>query len=166
MYYIWLMTWIYVLCVTFMVFIYVYYELFACRNLVYVMSFFTVFSFQWSISWKIRPVSTKIVQESSGRFSGKVGDFSMNLTNNSVKPAEICVSKNWLFLRPCQPNFTEFFWFFQNPMGSPWSEFYLPAKFSNPDAGTHTKGKQQEGKVQFTAGLCFFSIWFFFNQAL
>jgi hypothetical protein len=39
------MMWIWVLCVILIVFIYVYYGLFACINLVDVIPFFTVFFF-------------------------------------------------------------------------------------------------------------------------
>jgi hypothetical protein len=49
-----------VLCMTLMMFIYVYYGLFACINLVYVMPlFFTVFSFHLPIFDKNRPGSDK-----------------------------------------------------------------------------------------------------------
>jgi hypothetical protein len=45
-----------VLCITLMVFIYVYYRLFACTNLVDVMSLFsTVFSFHLPIFWQNSP---------------------------------------------------------------------------------------------------------------
>jgi hypothetical protein len=45
-----------VLCITLMVFIYVYYRLFACTNLVDVMSLFsTVFSFHLLIFWQNSP---------------------------------------------------------------------------------------------------------------
>jgi hypothetical protein len=49
-----------VLCMTLMVYIYVYYGLFACTNLVQLMSlFFTVFSFYLPNLCKNRPVSDK-----------------------------------------------------------------------------------------------------------
>jgi hypothetical protein len=50
-----------VLCMTLMMFIYMYYGLFACTNLVYVMLlFYMVFSFYLPIFGKIRPISGKI----------------------------------------------------------------------------------------------------------
>jgi hypothetical protein len=53
-----------VLCMTFMVFIYMYYKLFACTNLVDVMPlFFTVFYFIYQFLVKSRPVSNKIRPE-------------------------------------------------------------------------------------------------------
>jgi hypothetical protein len=65
-----IMNYLYVLCMIFMVlscvlgmtlmmFIYVYYGLFACTNLVDVMSFFTVFSFYLPIFDKNQPISDK-----------------------------------------------------------------------------------------------------------
>jgi hypothetical protein len=53
-----------VLCMTLTVFIYVYYELFICINLVDVMSlFFTVFSFNLPIFDKNQPISDKNCSE-------------------------------------------------------------------------------------------------------
>jgi hypothetical protein len=77
-----LMVWICVLCVTFMVFIYAYYRLFACINLVDVMSLFcTVFSFQWSILWKIWPIFHIIRPEISKLVFDKIRlDNSVNST--------------------------------------------------------------------------------------
>jgi hypothetical protein len=48
-----------VLCMTLMIFIYVYYGLFVCTNLVDVMSFFTVFSFYLPIFDKDQPIFDK-----------------------------------------------------------------------------------------------------------
>jgi hypothetical protein len=51
-----------VLCMTLILFIYVYYELFICTNLVYVISLvFTIFSFHLSILTKIVRFLTKFV---------------------------------------------------------------------------------------------------------
>jgi hypothetical protein len=50
-----------VLCMTLMMFIYMYYGLFACTNLVYVMLlFYMVFSFYLPIFGKLCPISGKI----------------------------------------------------------------------------------------------------------
>jgi hypothetical protein len=50
-----------VLCMTLMMFIYMYYGLFTCTNLVYVMLlFYMVFSFYLPIFGKIRPIFGKI----------------------------------------------------------------------------------------------------------
>jgi hypothetical protein len=50
----------YVLCITLMMFIYVYYELFTCINLVYVISlFFMIFSLHLPNFDKNRPISDK-----------------------------------------------------------------------------------------------------------
>jgi hypothetical protein len=70
-----------VLCMTLMVFIYVYYGLFACTNLVDAMPlFFMVFSFHLPIfgknhlvSCKIRPKITMAIFRKNRRFIGEVG---------------------------------------------------------------------------------------------
>jgi hypothetical protein len=65
-----------VLCMTLMVFIYVYYGLFACTNLVDVMLlFFTIFSFHLPNFSKNRPVSSKNCPELVTPFFGKTGQF-------------------------------------------------------------------------------------------
>jgi hypothetical protein len=65
-----------VLYMTLMVFIYVYYGLFACTNLVVVMSlFFMVFCCIYRFSVKIAPFLTKFVRKSSRRFLVKTGRF-------------------------------------------------------------------------------------------
>jgi hypothetical protein len=66
-----------VICMTFMLFIYVYYGLFIYTNLVYVMSlFFMVFSFNLLIFDKKRPVPIKIIRKWPHRFSEKPANLS------------------------------------------------------------------------------------------
>jgi hypothetical protein len=66
-----------VLCMPLIVFIYVYYELLICINLVDVMSFFTVFSFHLPFSAKIARFLIKFARKSSRQFSGKIIDLSV-----------------------------------------------------------------------------------------
>jgi hypothetical protein len=67
-----------VLCMTLMIFIYVYYRLFAYTNLVDVMSlFFTVFSFYLPNFGKNRPVSDKTRLEIATPIFGKTGRISV-----------------------------------------------------------------------------------------
>jgi hypothetical protein len=67
-----------VLCTTLMLFIYVYYVLFICTNLVDVMPlFFTGFSFNLPFSAKI----ARFLKKSPHRFSGKIIDLSMKLVD-------------------------------------------------------------------------------------
>jgi hypothetical protein len=74
-----------VLCMSLIVFIYVYHELFVCSNLVDVISlFFTVFSFHLPIFNKIRLISAQTARKSSHRFSKKPSDLSVKLTDLSV----------------------------------------------------------------------------------
>jgi hypothetical protein len=63
-----------VLCMTLIVFIYVYYGLFACTNLVDIMPlFFIVFCSIYQFSAKIARFLAKFAQKSSRQFSGKTG---------------------------------------------------------------------------------------------
>jgi small-conductance mechanosensitive channel len=95
-----LMVSICVLYMTLMVFIYVYYGLFACTNLVDIMLlFFTVFLFNDQFSAKFDQFLPKLIQKSRGRFSEKVGDFSVKSADNLAKPAEIRDSRIQVFLR-------------------------------------------------------------------
>jgi hypothetical protein len=93
-----------VLCITLMVFIYVYYELFACTNLVYVISlFFTVFLFHLSIS-------VKIARKSPRRFFGK------NRPHFSL-PGFYCSSVVAGTFRPIFSEFCRFFFNFPKTNG-------------------------------------------------
>jgi hypothetical protein len=66
----------YVLCITLMLFIYVYYRLFARTNLIDVMPlFFTVFCFIYRFSTKIARFLSKFVRKSPRRFLGKIADL-------------------------------------------------------------------------------------------
>jgi hypothetical protein len=74
-----------VLCITLIVFIYVYYELFICTTLVDIMLlFFTVFSFYLPIFDKNQPVSDINHPKIDRRFSKKLIDLSANPTDLSV----------------------------------------------------------------------------------
>jgi hypothetical protein len=64
-----------VLCMTLMIFIYVYYGLFVYTNLVYVMLFFTIFSFHLLIFDKNRLVFRKKKSIISGAFQSIFSDF-------------------------------------------------------------------------------------------
>jgi hypothetical protein len=85
-----------VLCMTLMVFIYVYYGLFACTNLVDVMSLlFMVFSFHLLIFDKNRPGSDKNCPEiatpvffKTGRFIGETGRF-IGVPGLTVPPSSL-----------------------------------------------------------------------------
>jgi hypothetical protein len=80
-----LMVWICVLCVTLMLFIYVYYGLFACINLVDAISLFsTVFSFHDRFSRKFGRFFTLSVRKSASQFLIKVDELSANAADNSV----------------------------------------------------------------------------------
>jgi hypothetical protein len=82
----------YILCMTLMVFIYVYYGVFIYTNLVDVMLFFTVFSFYLPIFDKNRPVSAKLRPKITTPILKKISDLS-------VKLAEFRYSQFSLFLR-------------------------------------------------------------------
>jgi hypothetical protein len=70
-----------------MMFIYVYYGLFAYTNLVDIMSlFFTVFLFNAAKFDRFLP---KFVRESSEQFSKKFSDLSVKSADNSTKLAKI-----------------------------------------------------------------------------
>jgi hypothetical protein len=85
-----------VICMTLMVFIYVYYRLFACTNLVDVMSlFFTVFSFHLPIFHKNRSVFGTNCSEIAHRFSEKPPNLSVFLVSLFVSSA-------------FRPNFSDF----------------------------------------------------------
>jgi hypothetical protein len=80
-----LMVWICVLCVTLMLFIYVYYGLFACINLVDAISLFsTVFSFHDRFSRKFGRFFTLSVRKLASQFLIKVDELSANAADNSV----------------------------------------------------------------------------------
>jgi hypothetical protein len=71
-----------VLCMTLMMFIYVYYGLFAYTNLVDVMSLFSmVFSFYLPIFGKIRSVFGKIRPEIAPMNFRKIADLSVKLAD-------------------------------------------------------------------------------------
>jgi small-conductance mechanosensitive channel len=119
-----------VLCMTSMVFIYVYYGLFICTKLVDVMSlFFMVFLFHLPNFSKNRSVLTKTARNSSRRFSEKQGDLS-------VKSAAFRCSRFSLFLRRLRcvfSIFTDFYRIFKNPTGSVKSSFPYSTKYLNTD---------------------------------
>jgi hypothetical protein len=92
--------------------------------------FLQLFLFNDRFSWKFDRFLPKFVRKSPGRFSRKLGSFSMNSADNSVNPAEIRISKFWLFLRLCHCVSAEFSRISLN-FSKTWSEFYLPAKLSN-----------------------------------
>jgi hypothetical protein len=82
-----------VLCMTLMVFIYMYYGLFACINSVDIMPWFsTVFSFHLPIFGKIHP-------EIATTNFRKITALSVKLANNSTKLAEFWYFRFLLFLR-------------------------------------------------------------------
>jgi hypothetical protein len=99
-----------VLCMTLMVFIYVYYGLFVYTNLVDVISLFsTVFLFIDRFLIKFDRFLPKFGRESSGWILKKITNLSMKSTDNSAKPAGFRYSRFWLFLRRAfWPNFLEF----------------------------------------------------------
>jgi hypothetical protein len=99
----------YVLYMTLMLFIYVYYGLFACTNLVDIMSlFFMVFLFHLPIFNKNRSVSDTNRLEIARRFSEKLVDISAKPTDLLVKPADLSVFPVSLFLHRLRCISTEF----------------------------------------------------------
>jgi hypothetical protein len=92
-----------VLCMTLMLFIYVYYGLFACTNLVDVMLlFFMIFSFHLPIFDKNQLVFGTNRPEITRQFSEKTA-------NLSAKPANLSVFPVSLFLRRLRCVSAEFF---------------------------------------------------------
>jgi hypothetical protein len=92
-----------VLCITLMVFIYMYYGLFACTNLVDVMPLFsTVFSFHLPIFGKIRP-------EIATTNFRKITALSVKSADNLPKSAKFWYSRFLLFLRCLQCISAKFF---------------------------------------------------------
>jgi hypothetical protein len=97
-----------VICMTFILFIYVYYRLFVCTNLVDVMSlFFMIFSFNLLIFDKKRPVPTKIVRKWPRRFSEKPTDLSAFLIFTVSSSSPVRFGRFFLFS-------TDFYCFFSN----------------------------------------------------
>jgi hypothetical protein len=75
----------YVLCMTLMMFIYVYYRLFTCINLVDVMSLFSrFFRSIYRFLAKIVRFLIKFARKSSRRFLKKLADLSVKLPYFSV----------------------------------------------------------------------------------
>jgi hypothetical protein len=115
-----------------MVFIYVYYGLFACRNLVDVMwLFFMVFSFHLPIFDKNLPVFGKNCPKVATLVSEKPADLSAKPANLSVFlvftiPPSSPVRFGRIFLI-----FTDFYQFFQKPTGSVMSGFRSSTEFLN-----------------------------------
>jgi hypothetical protein len=103
-----------------MMFIYVYYRLFACTNLVDVIQlFFTVFLFNDRFSEKFDRFFTLFARKSSSWLSIKVGEFSANLVDNLVNSAEFWFSSFFLILSLLRCVSVDFFRFSPN-----FSEFY------------------------------------------
>jgi hypothetical protein len=89
-----------VLCMTLMVFIYVYYGLFACTILVDVMSLFSrFFRSIYRISAKFGRFSVKPARNSPRRFLEKLADLSVKPADLSVKPGVFRCFRFSLFLR-------------------------------------------------------------------
>jgi hypothetical protein len=117
-----------VLCMTLMMFIYIYYGLFACTNLVVMSLFFTVFSLYLSIFDKNWPVFDTNRPKIVRRFSEKPADLS-------VKSVDLSVFSVLLFLRHLRYVSTNFFNFYR---------FLL--KFSK----THGMDKVRRGFAEFS----------------
>jgi hypothetical protein len=127
-----------VLCMTLIVFIYVYYGLFICTNLVDVISlFFTGFSFHLPNLGKNWPVSDKNRPKLTRRFSKKPADLS-------VKPAAFRCFWFSLFLHRLRCVSTEFFQlspillnFLKTDMTDPI--FFVPPNFQTLKEGRNAQ---------------------------
>jgi hypothetical protein len=128
-----------VLCMTLKVFIYVYYGLFACTNLVDVISlFFTVFSVHLPnfdknrlVSGKNRPELATPVFGKTVRFIGQTGRFIGEINRISVFPVFTVPPSSSVRFGRIFLIFADFYQNFQKPTGSVRSGFPCSTEFLN-----------------------------------
>jgi hypothetical protein len=143
-----------VLCMTLMVYIYVYYRLFICTNLVQLMSlFFMVFHSIYQISAKIGRFLAKTVWNSPHRFISKTGRFIAETGRISVflvftVPPSSPVRFDQIFLI-----FIDFYRIFQKPTAAVTSDFPCSADFSTllvtrPEIGRGDRRSERQNEIQ------------------